>query len=87
MKAKYKNPVEFIQFDGTNQEAIKEFTGSSYIDSLTPLGEDSPTIIQFDVGGQRKQIRKGSFIVRDSWVNIGTFEEEAFEEIYEVINE
>lgn len=85
-KAIYKNPVEYIQFDGTNHEEIKEFTGSPYVDLFRRLEEDNPSIIQFEVSGQRKQICKGSYIVRDYWVNIGTFEEKAFQDIYKIVD-
>ena len=86
MKAKYKNPVEFIQFDGTNQEAIKEFTGSPYVDTVKFTGKEELVAIQFDMDGQRQQIYKDYVVMKDgtAW---GTFDPVTFERRYEVINE
>jgi hypothetical protein len=85
-KAKYKNNVEFIQFDGTNQEAVKEFTGSSYVDIIEIKGQENRPTIQFDMNGQRQQIYKDYYVLKDD-NNWGIFDPITFEKRFEVIND
>ncbi len=93
-QAKYRNNVDFIQFDGTNQEEIKEFTGSSYVDTVKFMGLDDFIAIQFEMNGnKRQQINKGHYIVKSNYgyptpknvYNFATFSPELFDTVFEVI--
>lgn len=85
-QAIYKNPIECIQFDGTNQEAIKEFTGSSYLNTVKYMDKDELTAIQFQLNEQRQQISEGMWIVKIDGIYLGIFDNYRFESIYKIID-